>query len=359
LQQGGGESFVMPALVAGIHASLSFLVITGPPPISIDVISAAMLFSSCPVLCRASTPVLARVLYFPPDRDILAAGASMSESRKIETLVEGLTFPEGPRWHDGKLWFSDFYTHRVLRAGLDGHLETVAAVPHQPSGLGWMPNGDLLIVSMLDRQLLRLAGSRLEIFADLSEVATFHCNDMVVDRAGRAYVGNFGFDLHAGATPSPAALARVEPDGRVFPAASGLMFPNGMVITPDAKTLVIAETFANRLSAFDVDAAGNLKNRRVFAELPGIFPDGICLDAEGAVWVADARGMQVVRVFDGGRIERTVATGERRVYACMLGGEARRTLFLCTSSGSGPEMTKKRDGKIEFVEVDAPGAGLP
>lgn len=280
---------------------------------------------------------------------------------KIETLVDGLTFPESPRWHDGKLWFSDFYAFRVLNAGLDGKVETVAEVRQQPSGLGWTLNGDLLIVSMLDRKLLHLRAGRLEAFADLSPVATWHCNDMVVDKSGRAYVGNFGFDLHSstGVAPRPASLARVDPDGSVSVAAGDLMFPNGTVITPDGRLMVIAETAANRLTAFDVADNGGLTNRRLFAQLDGCFPDGICLDAEGAVWVADARGMKVIRVFDGGRIERTVSTGERRVYACMLGGERRRTLFLCTSSGSGPDVAKKRDGKIEFVEVDVPGAGLP
>ncbi len=280
-------------------------------------------------------------------------------SAKIETLVDGLTFPEGPRWHDGKLWFSDFYTYRVLRAGLDGKVETVAEVPQQSSGLGWTPAGDLLIVSMLDRKLLRMQGGKLQTFADLSPIATFHCNDMVVDKSGRAYVGNFGFDLHAGAAPRPASLARVDPDGNVSVAATDMMFPNGSVITPDGKTMVIAETIANRLTAFDIANDGALSNRRLFAPLDGCFPDGICLDAEGAIWVADARGMRVIRVFDGGRIERTISTGARRVFACMLGGERRRTLFLCTSSGSGPDVAKKRDGKIEFAEVDVPGAGLP
>jgi sugar lactone lactonase YvrE len=278
---------------------------------------------------------------------------------KIETLVDGLTFPESPRWHGGKLWFSDFYTFRVLNAGLDGKVETAAEVPQQPSGLGWTPNGDLLIVSMLDRKLLRLRGSRLETFADLSPIATWHCNDMVVDESGNAYVGNFGFDLHAGVPPRAASLARVDPEGGVSAAADGLMFPNGAVITPDGKTLVVAETMANRLTAFDLTDEARLTNRRVFAQLDGCFPDGICLDAEGAIWVADARGMRVIRVFDGGRVERTISTGERRLYACMLGGERRRTLFLCTSTGSGPDMAKKRDGRIEFIEVDVPGAGRP
>ncbi len=285
----------------------------------------------------------------------------MRGKHKVETLIDSLTFPESPRWRDSKLWVSDFYTHRVLNVKLDGNVQIVAEVPQQPSGLGWTPKGDLLIVSMLDRKLLRLRGRQLETFADLSRIASWHCNDMVVDQAGRAYVGNFGFDLHSGVgVPQRAAsLARVDPDGSVTVAADGLMFPNGTVITPDGKTLIIAETLANRLTAFDIVDDGSLMKRRLFAQLDNCFPDGICLDAEGAVWVADARGKRVIRVFDGGRIERTVLTGERRVYACMLGGQDRRTLFLCTSTGSGPDMAKKRDGKIEFIDVDVSGAGLP
>jgi len=280
---------------------------------------------------------------------------------RIETLVEGMTFTEGPRWRDGKLWFSDFYTHRVLSTDLDGKVTTVAEVPQQPSGLGWAATGDLLIVSMVDRKLLRLKNGRTELFADLSPVATFHCNDMVVDRAGRAYVGNFGFDLHA-ASPVPpraAALALVDPSGDVSVAAEDLMFPNGTVITPDGDRLIIAETLANRLTTFDVGEGGRLMHRRPFAQLDGCFPDGICLDAEGAIWVADARGCRVIRVFEGGRIARTISTGKQRVFACMLGGPRRQTLFLCTSSASGPDVANRRDGKIEFIEVDVPGAGLP
>jgi sugar lactone lactonase YvrE len=182
---------------------------------------------------------------------------------------------------------------------------------------------------------------------------------MVVDGAGRAYVGNFGFDRHQGEPPRTASLARVDPDGRVTRAADDLSFPNGTVITPDGRTLIVAETLAHRLTAFDVDAGGALSNRRVFAQLDGCFPDGICLDAEGAVWVADARSPRVLRVLDGGRIARTVPTGDRPAFACMLGGDDRQTLFVCTCTASGPAMANKRDGRIEAVKVDVPGAGWP
>jgi sugar lactone lactonase YvrE len=276
-----------------------------------------------------------------------------------EVLLDGLTFPEAPRWREGRLWFSDFYSHRVMSVGLDGRAQTIVQVPQRPSGLGWTPAGELLVVSMLDRRLLRFDGKRLQQVADLSAVATGPCNDMVVDAAGRAYVGNFGYDRHNGEAERNACLARVDPDGRVLRAAEDLVFPNGTVITPDGRTLIVGETFANRLTAFDRGADGALANRRVFAELPGCYPDGICLDAEGAVWVANPRGERVLRVLEGGRIADSVATPQRGSYACMLGGPDRRTLFILTNTGSGPAMAHKAEGRIETVRVAVPGAGLP
>jgi sugar lactone lactonase YvrE len=283
----------------------------------------------------------------------------MQQTIKLETLIDGLTFPEAPRWHDGKLWFSDFYSFRVLAVDLRGNATTVVEVPQRPSGLGWMPDATLLIVSMLDRSLCRLDAGKLVKVADLSAMASGFCNDMVVDAQGRAYVGNFGYDRHAGEEPRTTCIVRIDPDGRAVRAAEDLMFPNGTVITPDGKTLVVGETFAHRLTAFDVAADGSLGNRRVFAHIDGLYPDGICLDAEGAIWVADPWGKRVVRIFDGGRVERTISTGERGAYACMLGGDDRRTLFICTNTGSGPAMAEKRDGRIDFLRVDVAGAGLP
>lgn len=277
----------------------------------------------------------------------------------MEVVVDGLTFPEAPRWRDGRLWFSDFYTQRVLSVDPGGKLTTVVEVPQRPSGLGWTPDGALLVVSMLDRRLLRVDDGKLRVIADLAGLATGPCNDMVVDAKGRAYVGNFGFDRHRGEPPRTTCLARVDPDGTVTRAADDLSFPNGTVITQDGRTLIVAETLAHRLTAFDVGADGTLTNQRLFAALDGCFPDGICLDAEGAVWVADARTPRVLRVRDGGSIERTISTGERFAFACMLGDDDRRTLYLCTSTGSGPAMADKRDGAIERVRVDVPGAGLP
>ena len=278
----------------------------------------------------------------------------------LKPLLDGLTFAEGPRWRDGRLWFSDFYTHRVLTVDPDGRAETVLEVPSRPSGLGWLPDGTLLVVSMLDRRLLRVDGGKAREHADLSPIATGPCNDMVVDARGRAYVGNFGFDRHRGEAPRAAGIARVDPDGRVTRAADDLEFPNGSVITPDGGTLIVAETLAHRLTAFDVGADGALTDRRVWAAFDSVFPDGICLDAEGAVWVTDARGPEILRVREGGRIEQRVPSGPgRHAFACMLGGADRRILFACTCTGSGPAVADKRDGRIETVRVDVPGAGLP
>jgi len=283
----------------------------------------------------------------------------MSRDGKVEVLLDGLTFPEGPRWHGGRLWFSDFYSQRVLTVDLAGKSETIATVPKRPSGLGWRPDGTLLIVSMLDRSLLELKAGRLRPVADLSALAGGPCNDMVVDAVGRAYVGNFGYDRHGGEAPRTTGLIRVDGDGRATRVADDLMFPNGMVITPDGKTMIVAETYAHRISAFAIDGDGGLSARRVFAEMPGCYPDGICLDAEGAIWVTDARGHEASRVFEGGRIAQRVSVGDRTVFACMLGGADRRTLFLCTCTGSGPAMAEKTDGKIEYAHVAVPGAGLP
>ncbi len=278
---------------------------------------------------------------------------------QLEVLVDGLTFPEAPRWHDGRLWFSDFYAHRVLAAGLDGTVEEVLHVPGQPSGLGWLPDGRLLVVSMLDRRVLRReADGTVVVHADLFPLATGPCNDMVVDGQGRAWVGNFGFDRHVGQEPSTTVLVRVDPDGKVTRAAEDVFFPNGSVITPDGRTLIVGETFGQCLSAWDIGGDGTLSGRRVWADTTPHWPDGICLDAEGAIWVADPRGDVVVRVHEGGRISQRIPTG-RGAFAAMLGGPEGRTLFVCTCSASGPAVAPERAGRIEHIEVDVPGAGWP
>lgn len=268
------------------------------------------------------------------------------------TLLEGMSFLEAPRWHEGRVWLSDFYTHQVVSLREDGtDLRVEAEVPQQPSGLGWLPDGRLLVVSQLDRRLLRReADGSLVTHAELSSYAAGQCNDMVVDAEGRAYVGNFGFDLMGGAPVGSTALHRVDPDGTVTEVADGLHFPNGMVLT-DAGVLVVAETFGNRLSAFDVAPDGSLGERRTWAEfgpLPtatdlgevlgsiAVAPDGICLDPEGAVWVADATGSRLLRVAEGGEVLDTVEPGSP-VYACGLAGS---TLVACAAPDFHAEARK-------------------
>ena len=277
----------------------------------------------------------------------------------MRTIAEGYSFTEGPRWHDGRFYFSDFYTHRVLAVDGEGNIEVVATVPGQPSGLGWLPDGRMLVVSMLDRKLLRQEsdGSLVE-HADLSGVATFHCNDMVVDTQGRAYVGNFGSDIEKGGELTKAKLALVDIDGSVSVAAEDIAFPNGAVITPDGKTFIIGETFGRCLTAFDIAADGSLSNRREWANLHPHLPDGICLDAEGAIWVADPVNNCVVRVAEGGEILQKIDMG-RGTFACMLGGVEGKTLYVCTADGSGSKAQSSLTAKIEACEVGVAGAGCP
>ena len=274
-------------------------------------------------------------------------------------LVEGLRFPEGPRWHDGRLVFSDQHDAKVRSLTPAGELATVVDVPNRPSGLGWDPQGRMLIVSMDDRRLLRLDGDTLTEVADLSSFATWHCNDMVVDGVGRAYVGNFGFDLDSGMEPVATVLLRVDPDGSVHVVADNLQFPNGTVITPDGSALIIGESWSGCLTAFDVAADGSLSNRREWAKLSGAVPDGICLDAEGAIWSACPLSGRVLRVREGGEVTDVMTVDRRGAYACMLGGPQRTTLFVCTADASNPAETGTMRGAIEVCEVDVPGAGLP
>jgi sugar lactone lactonase YvrE len=275
-----------------------------------------------------------------------------------EILLDGLAFPEGPRWHEGRLWFSDQHTGRVVALSVDGTHETIVEVPNGPSGLGWLPDGQLLVVSMRDRRLLRFDGTSLSEVADLTALAPFHCNDMVVDAHGRAYIGNFGFDLDGGGAYQTTVLVRVDPDGSATVVADELAFPNGAVITPDGTTLIIGETFAGRLTAFTILADGSLTDRRAWAEITGAAPDGCCLDADGAVWVADPMGRRVVRVLEGGEVTDTVTVGApNSAYACALGGADGKTLFICSASTSTPEVAvEQMGGRIETVDVAVRGA---
>jgi sugar lactone lactonase YvrE len=249
----------------------------------------------------------------------------------------------------------------VLSVGIDGSVETVVEVPAGPSGLGWLPNGRMLVVSMEDRRLLRLDPDGLHEVADLSALAPWHCNDMVVDEHGRAYVGNFGFDIFRGGdiTPVTTVLILVDTDGTARVAADELRFPNGTVITPDGRTLVVGESYGGCLTAFTVQADGSLTDRRLWAQLDGAVPDGICLDAEGAIWSACPMTGRVLRVREGGEVTDVVSVGRRGAYACMLGGPDRTTLFVCTADATDPAKTGERRGAIELCDVDVPGAGLP
>ena len=288
--------------------------------------------------------------------------------RKLETLMKGLTFGEGPRWHENKFYFSDFYSHKVYSLDLSGKHEVIVEIPNQPSGLGWTPDGTMLIVSMKDRKLMSFKDGQLKERADLTEFSGFHCNDMVVDIDGNAFIGNFGFNTYDGEEIKPTNLILVKPGEEPVLAADNLFFPNGTVITPDNKTLIVGETYAARLTAFDKSEDGSLSNRRIWADLKvnaeeGTvpLPDGMCIDEEGAIWVASPSTAEVIRVHEGGMISERIPV-QTNAFACMLGGEDRRTLFICTSNGSGVDPVaalREKSGKIEITQVDVPGCGKP
>jgi sugar lactone lactonase YvrE len=295
---------------------------------------------------------------------------------ELRTVVSGMSFTECPRWHEGRLWFVDFYTHVVCSVAEDGsELRTEVEVPQQPSGLGWLPDGRLLYVSMRDRLVMRLeADGTSVVHADVSDHVTGHPNDMVVDAEGRAWLGNFGFDLMGGADIETTGLLRIDPDGTITQVADDLWFPNGSVVTPDGGTLIVDETLGNRISAFDLHPDGTLGERRdwaVFGELAtsralaeaipqGKYaPDGCALDAEGCLWVADALGGRVCRVREGGEILETVSPGTG-AFACMLGGSDGRTLFICCAPDFDEHArSAAREATIQAVTVEVPHAGLP
>jgi sugar lactone lactonase YvrE len=292
----------------------------------------------------------------------------MQGTSDTEVFYEGLYFGEGPRWRDGRLWLSDFHAHAVFSFGSGGNRKTELQIPDQPSGLGWLPDGRLLVVAMGNLCVLRLDPDGLRVHADVSEYSTYACNDMVVDGQGRAWVGNFGFDLNglvqrvgpeAMMRDHPTTnIVRVDPDGSIHLASDGMHFPNGSVITPDGRTLIVAETLALRLTAFDISDDGSLSNRRVWAPTGDRAPDGICLDEDGNIWVANATAPECVHLAPGGEILRTVRTSQN-CYACMLGGEERRTLFMVTAPTSGPAASTGPRGRVEVCEAEVPGAGYP
>lgn len=306
---------------------------------------------------------------------------------ELKKLADGIYFGEGPRWHDNKLWFSDFYSHKVMTLDENNVLETICEVPNQPSGLGWLPNGDLLIVSMLDRKILKFAGGEVSLHADLSEHVTHKCNDMVVSSDGTAYVGNFGME-DAGESVNTTHLMIVKPDGTILKGPDKLLFPNGTVITPDGKELIVGETLGAKLTSFKIDENGELINRKLWARTsPLIFlliikflsslgfdlskvdfskyskslhvPDGICLDEKNGIWIASPTSSSVVRIEKGGKVTNTIKT-PKNAFACMLGGKERKTLYVLLSNSSDPvEAQATPEGEIHSIEVEIPGVGKP
>ena len=297
--------------------------------------------------------------------------------RELKTLLEGGAFFEDPRWRDGRWWVSDFYRHVVLTVDAEGRDDAVMVVEGQPSGLGWMPDGSLLVVSMTDHRVLRRwPDGRVSEHADLSEHCTGYANDMVVDSSGGAYVGNFGFDLYRGGNPATAAIVYVDLDGAARVAADELMFPNGSVITPDGGTLIVGETAGARYTAFTIESGGALSDRRVWAQiaptpdigpLPEVLaalqfaPDGCALDAEGHIWSADALGARCARIAPGGEIVEEIPAPEGLgIFACMLGGEDGRDLLLCAAPDFA-EQTRgdAREAVLLTTKVEVPHSGLP
>lgn len=296
--------------------------------------------------------------------------------RSIKTVVEGYTYLEGPRWHDGKLWFVDFYTYGVYCVGADGTAEKVAHIEQQPSGLGWLPDGRMLVVSMKDRKVMRQErDGSLVVHADIWDKCGGHANDMVVAPSGNAYVGNFGYDLMGGAGHVNTSLVLVRPDGTSQIVADDLAFPNGMVVTPGEKKLMVNELFGNRISQFDIKPDGTLGPRRDFAsfgdlgdepnvglrlERAKIVPDGLALDAEGAVWFADTINHRAVRMAEGGEELDVIDTAPEGIFAVALGGDDGKTLFLCAAPDWDEGARKAaREGRMLAVRVSVPHAGTP
>jgi sugar lactone lactonase YvrE len=284
----------------------------------------------------------------------------LAANRQPETVAHGFAYTECPRWYRGRLWFSDQYLGRVYAMTEGGDVEAVVEVPGRPAGLGWLPDGRLLVVSMDRHQLFLLDDGQLRSVADLSPHHPGPSNDMVVDRLGRAYVGNIGFDYYGGEAPSLTSLVLADPfTAQCSVVADDLSVPNGAVITPDGLRLIVAESFGHRLTQFDVGADGTLTNRRIFADLDSLVPDGICLDADGAIWAATLAG-GVVRVREGGEITDRVRISGRHAYACALGGAAGRHLYICAAGSDEPSVAlERRDATVERITVDVPAAEAP
>jgi sugar lactone lactonase YvrE len=280
----------------------------------------------------------------------------MAAQTAPRVLMEGIGLGESPRWHEGRLWFSDWVAHRVFALDPDGEAEVMAEVDAFPFSIDWLPDGTLLITAGQELRRQESDGS-LVTHVDLRHLSDYGWNEIVVDGRGFTYVNNVGFDLMGGEDPKPGLIAVVTPDGEARQVADGLAFPNGMAITPDGSTLIVAESYEGRLAAFDIGPDGGLSNRRVWADL-GEGGDGICIDADGAVWCPKFQAC--VRVAEGGEILETIDL-DRFCFACMLGGEDGGTLFMNVAEWTGPEgiFRDPRTGQVLAVEAPAPHAGRP
>lgn len=271
-------------------------------------------------------------------------------------FADDFLFLEAPRWHQGRLWISDVFDMKLYTVQANGDRTLICDVPQRPSGIGFLPDGTPIVVSARDKKLMKLVDGTLAVHADLSSFATGYLNDLVVDECGRIYVGNFGYDLYGGAPKVPTDLHLVEPDGSVSVAASGIEFPNGMVLMNGGRALVVAETWACRLTAFERGPNGELSNRRVYADLGKREPDGICVDAEGGIWVACFNTGEFLRILDGGEITDHISLA-RHAISCGLGGKDGKTLFCSVYTGTLEDMeANKRLAAVYTVEVEIPGA---
>jgi sugar lactone lactonase YvrE len=278
----------------------------------------------------------------------------------VKTLLTGLGFGESPRWHESRLWFSNWGAEEVVAVDLQGKSEVMVRMPSFPFSIDWLPGGRLLVTSGRDGQLRRLdPDGSLAIHADLTPLAG-GWNEIVVDGRGNTYVNGGGFDLLAGEKYAPGIIALVTPDGAARQVADGIAFPDGMAVTPDNSTLLVAESYGKRLTAFAIAADGTLSRRRVWADLGDGVPDGICLDADGAVWYGDVPNKRCVRVGEGGKVLQTIQL-DRGCFACALGGATGRTLFLMAAEWRGVDkMTDgARTGQVLTAEAPVPGAGWP
>lgn len=279
----------------------------------------------------------------------------------VRTLVDGIGVGESPRWQQGRLWFCDWSAHQVLAVDLDGKSEVVAPGPPHPFCIDFLPDGRLLAVSGQQGRLLRQeAGGDLVTHADLTAVPDAYWNDIVVDGRGNIYLNEVGFNLMTGAQPRPGSVALVTPDGTARRVGGGLSFPNGMAVTPDNATLIVAESYTHRLTAFGIGSDGSLANQRVWADLGTGTPDGICMDASGAVWYADVPGKCCARVREGGEVLQHVSL-DRGCFACMLGGPTGSTLFMVAAEWRGVEeaFSGPPTGQVLTLETATPHAGWP